>query len=395
MGGFAPVTVVEWNVPMTGPAKRSQYLLIAGILIRVVVYIFLAPLNNDDHGQVIQYLVDHGRLANVSQILQAQHPPLYYLIAAPVWKFTGNYKLVQLLSLWFSIATLLLLHHLIYRTELIAGARARTYTMLFACFLPQFVQFSLYLSNDSLTILLGNAAILLLWRYMVRPDRGRLIALAVVTGLGLLTKLTFLAFLPVLVCVVFWYGGLGRRGLPCGRVWLVITLALGSYKIVENFVIFRSPMVTGLIFRFTTEVPRLRRGYRGLPSYLDFNVFKLVPNPALSSSTEGSYPLIFYATFWYQYIPESSFIGNRSRPSMYLGSVIYMVGIWPTAVFLIGLWKSLRAPRTTLGNGTRLILVDPDVNSWMMFCGRHAISRMEHSPGTIFIPRDVRVSGHI
>jgi hypothetical protein len=107
--------------------------------------------------------------------------------------------------------------------------------------------------------------------------------------------------------------------------------------------------------------------YRGLASYFDFNVFKLVKEPVLSTSTYGAYPVIFYATFWYQYIPESSFIGNRSRPSMYLGSVIYLVGLWPTAVFLLGLWRSLRAPRSTLVEQARWILVVLMLLTGLMF----------------------------
>jgi 4-amino-4-deoxy-L-arabinose transferase-like glycosyltransferase len=353
---------------MTDSHKRSKYLLAAGILLRVVVFLFLAPLNNDDHGAVVRYIVDHGRLANVSEILQAQHPPLYYLLAAPVLKYGGSYKFVQLLSLWFSIVTLLVLHHLIYRTGLIANARARTYSMLVACLLPQFVQFSLYLSNDSLTILLGNVAILLLWLYMQRPDRGRLIALGAVTGLGLLTKLSFLAYLPVLVVAVFWYGGRGSRGLRAAALWLLLTLTLGSYKIVENLVLFGAPMVTGLDRRFHYRFAwEQAETYRGLASYVDLNVLKLVKDPVLSHSTEGAYPVIFYATFWYQYIPESNFIGNRRRPSMYLGSVIYVVASWPTAVFLIGLWKSLRAPRTTLVEQARWIFVVLMLLTGLMF----------------------------
>ena len=35
-------------------------------------------------------------------------------------------------------------------------------------------------------------------------------------------------------------------------------------------------------------------------------------------------------------------MGNRSRPTMYLGSVLYMVGLLPTVVFLFGWVASLR-----------------------------------------------------
>ena len=336
----------------------SRWLLAAAIALRILVFLFLGPINNDDHGAVVQYIVDHHRLPTVADTLQAQHPPLYYLIAAPILKATGSLKMVQLLSLWFSIATLLVLYHLIYHTGLIPTLRARTYGFLFACFLPQFVMFSLYLSNDSLTILLGNLAILQAWRAIQRPAWPQWLLLAVVTALGMLTKLTFLAFVPVLCGLVFWMKGRGRRGLLAAAAFGALVMTLGSYKLVENYVNFRSPLITGLDprfhIRFATEHALT---YRGAASYLDFNVFKLVREPVLAKATYGSYPVIFYATFWYQYIPESNFIGNRSRPTMYLGSVIYMLGLLPTAVFLVGLWTSLRARPTDSASLARLVCV--------------------------------------
>jgi hypothetical protein len=138
--------------------------------------------------------------------------------------------------------------------------------------------------------------------------------------------------------------GRGRRGLWTAAAFGALVMTLGSYKLIENYVNFRSPMITGLDPRFRIRFASEHADtYRGAASYLDFNIFRLVPEPVLSKATYGSYPVIFYATFWYQYIPESNFIGNRSRPSMYLGSAIYLLGIVPTAVFLVGLWASLRA----------------------------------------------------
>jgi hypothetical protein len=341
---------------MGSERAASKGLLAAAIALRILVYIFLQPINNDDHGAVIQYIVDHHRLPTVADTLQAQHPPLYYLIASPVLKATGSLKMVQLLSLWFSIATLLVLYHLIYHTELIANVRARTYGFLFACFLPQFVMFSLYVSNDSLTILLGNLAILQAWRAIRRPSWQQWLLLAIVTALGMLTKLTFLAFVPVFCGLVFWMEGRGRRGLVAAFGALV--MALGSYKLIENYVNFRSPMITGLDPRFHIRFASEHAlTYRGAASYLDFNVFKLVPEPVLAPATYGSYPVIFYATFWYQYIPESNFIGDRSRPTMYLGSVIYLLGLVPTAVFLLGLWSSLREHPAGAAGLARLVCV--------------------------------------
>src|SRR5215472_14576685 len=181
---------------MDRESKWAGAMLAAGILLRLIVYLFLAPLNNDDHLEVVRYLVEHGRFATLWDTLQAQHPPLYYLLAAPLWKWTGSDKAVQALSLVFSIATLLVLYHIVFRTGMIRETRARLYGFPMVCFLPQFVMFGLYLSNDALAFLLGNLAILQAWRVAKRPDTGRIAGLALLCALGLLTKVTFHAFLP-------------------------------------------------------------------------------------------------------------------------------------------------------------------------------------------------------
>ena len=82
--------------------------------------------------------------------------------------------------------------------------------------------------------------------------------------------------------------------------------------------------------------------YRGIWSYIDVNIFKLIKDPVLTNATSGSLPSVLYGTFWYQYIPESNFIGNRSRPTLYIGSVIYITALLPTLVFILGRARSLK-----------------------------------------------------
>lgn len=343
---------------MTDAERPPKKWLFAAIAVRIVVFFFLAPGNNDDHGDVIRRLVQYGRMPTLWETQQAQHAPLYYLMAAPFWKLTGDFKAVQMLSLLFSIGTLLVLYHLIYQTPLIPNRRARTSGFLMVSLLPQFVMFSLYVSNDTAAIFLGNLAILQAWRYIQSPDRRQLILLGAVTALGLLAKLTLLAYLPVFAGLVFWRNGRTRRAAVSALAFFTITFAAGSYKMVDNYLRFGQPMITGLDPRFHNEnVLGHRASYRGLSSYLDVNVFKLVPNPVLSPSTSGSYPVILYATFWYQYVPESSFIGNRKRPEMYLGSVIYIAALLPTVIFLIGCLAALRP--IAAGAGA------PDIARWM------------------------------
>ncbi len=102
--------------------------------------------------------------------------------------------------------------------------------------------FSLYLSNDTMTIFLGNLALLQAWRAIERPVPGQWVLLGLIIVIGLLTKLSFLAFIPVLCGLVFWMSGRGRRGLVAATAFGALVLILvRSYKLVENYINFRSP----------------------------------------------------------------------------------------------------------------------------------------------------------
>lgn len=346
---------------MSAGRNISKPILIAGILLRAVIFLFLSPTNNDDHGAVVKYMVKYGRFPTLWDTLQAQHPPLYYLLCVPLWKWTESNKGMQLLSLVCSVATLLVLYHFIYKTPLIENARARLYGFLLVCFLPQFVMFNLYVSNDTLTFLLASLSILQAWRYIASKQRRDLVILSVIIVIGLYTKLIFLAYLPVFAAVVFVVEGRSRRALFTAAAFFTLTFAAGSYKLIDNYIRFRDPMATGLDHRF--NYPNIRghaSTYRGIWSYIDINLFPLLKDPVLSDNTSGSLPRVLYGTFWYQYIPESNFIGNRSRPSMYLGSVIYVAALLPTLVFILG-WAVCLKPAKFEG-----VPLANSMNAWLI-----------------------------
>jgi hypothetical protein len=321
----------------------SKPILAAAILLRVVIFIFLNPTNNDDHGAVVKFLVAHGWFPTLWDTLEAQHPPLFYLLCAPLWKWTQSDKGMQLVPLACSVATLLVLHHFIYRTPLIENARARLYAFLVICFLPQFVMFTLYVSNDTLTILLGSISILQAWRYIQSRRRMDLVLLAVIVVLGFFTKLIFLAYLPVFAAVVYVIEGRSRRALLTAALFFGLTLVAGSYKLVDNYIRMGDPLANGNDLKYhNLNIQSHTRGYRGIWSYIDVNIFKLIRDPIMSDATIGSLPSVLYGTFWYQYIPESNFILNRTRPSMYIGSAIYIAALLPTLVFIAGWGRSLK-----------------------------------------------------
>ena len=101
--------------------------------------------------------------------------------------------------------------------------------------------FSLYVSNDTLAIFLGAAIVWQTRRFIQITGWKDGLLFAILTGLGLLTKATFLAFVPVLfVLVVFMFAhkeSLTKASWAAGA-FLAIALSLGSYKFIDNYVRF-------------------------------------------------------------------------------------------------------------------------------------------------------------
>src|SRR5579863_7231383 len=268
--------------------RNPKILLALGILTRIVTFFYLGPNNNDPHLGMIQFLVEHKRLPLNTELMLGFHPPLYYLLAAPLYEMTMRPKVVQLLSLALSLGTLIVIYYIIYRTDFIAGARARLYSFWLACFLPQFVMFGLYVSNDTLTTFLGSLLVLQSCRYIQSGGWKSAMLLAVVTGLGLLTKATFLALLPiVLVLVLFRELRAGRsapRAASMGIAFLAVTAGLGGYKFVDNYLRYRNPFMNSLDAPRNWSIEQ-QMSYRGLPSFLDVNISRLLASPHRSSAT--------------------------------------------------------------------------------------------------------------
>ena len=328
--------------------KRS--LLVIGILVRLVTFAFLDPANVDDHSLVLEFIVKQGRLPHSGELGQAYHPPLYYLLASPILRGSGSLKVVQVLSLVFSVLTLFLLYRLIYHTGLIASSRARLYSFLLVCFLPQFVMYTLFVSNDTLMILLGCGIAWFVYQYVHLPHGKNLTKLALATTFGLLTKITTLAYLPALfltiVFVTFQRRHSLARAVALAAAVLFAVVLGGSYKLVDNYRYYHQPLITNIDFH-PVWAAKQAEFYRGLASYVTFDLPYLVAHPTLTATTESSYPLFLYATFWYQHAPESNFIGASHKPFSYIGSATYVFATLPSATLLLGIFLlALRFPRS-------------------------------------------------
>src|SRR5207342_1974062 len=77
---------VSTTKPQTTMGFRSYHAVILvcalGVVLRLVVFIHMGYLNNDNHLEVIKYVAEHWLPARADQFNQGYHPPLYYFLAA-------------------------------------------------------------------------------------------------------------------------------------------------------------------------------------------------------------------------------------------------------------------------------------------------------------------------
>lgn len=129
-------------------------------------------------------------------------PPLYYVVAAPVFALSGDYttkvrllRIFNLLLVGAAIAILFLLAR-----EVCGKRHLAAFSVALTAFLwPGVLVRSITISNASLELVLGLAVLLALWRATSRRDGRWLVAAGALMGLGLLTRLSIVYLLPLLI----------------------------------------------------------------------------------------------------------------------------------------------------------------------------------------------------
>ncbi len=162
-------------------------------------------------------------------------PPLYYLLAAPVfWLSQGQLLALRLFNVLLG-ACVVLLVFLCARAAAPGSPQIALGAAAFAAFLPMHTALMASVNNDSLAELLiaGTVLALLRWQRMEAEGDGGgrpacLLAAGTVMGLGFLTKATTYALLPVALIVVItgtvWPGRDSENG--AGKLFLRLTLLI-------------------------------------------------------------------------------------------------------------------------------------------------------------------------
>jgi hypothetical protein len=159
------------------------------------------------------------------------HPPLYYIALAVVQGTLENRSILvrNLAGRWLSTALGLLVVALAYRAGRDLWPRRPGRALLLGVlvsFQPMNTFCTAILGNGALEITLFSACLLLSLRVIRRGltwQRG--LALGILTGLGLLTKISFLGILPVLGLSFIWEAVRLRRNGRALWSWALVALA--------------------------------------------------------------------------------------------------------------------------------------------------------------------------
>jgi 4-amino-4-deoxy-L-arabinose transferase-like glycosyltransferase len=257
-------------------------------------------------------------------------PPLYYLLAVPVYRLFGG-ALLPLRLLSVVMGALLLL--VVYWT-VAALAAERLFLALgvtaFVAFLPMHLAMTAAVNNDTLAELLLATILLLMMRYLQSPGGGRLrllVLLGVATGLGLVTKSSVYVALPlVVVALAAREVGLERATLVgvlrAAGSYLVPALALGLPWWLRNMAIYGGFDLLGLARHERVVVGQLRTA--------DF----------LAQRGWGELARAFGATsfrsFWGQFGWMGVLLDERLYQALAILSALAVVGF---SYWLAGVWR--------------------------------------------------------
>jgi len=221
---------------------------------------------------LLQHRVDVSRPVNRT-IWTANHPPLYYLVAAVPLRLgvelgypVGGIRAARLVNVAISLLGLILIVLLARelvpaRPELWVGAAA------LAALVPGFVQTSAIVYNDALMFTLTTGTLLLIARVLRRgPTAWRLGLLAVLAAAAALTRSTGLivvamAALAVVVAVARDAGRPARTRIllatAAGGAIVLTAVATAGWFYLRNRQIYGSTTGTGALLR---KFSRSRRG---------------------------------------------------------------------------------------------------------------------------------------
>lgn len=175
----------------------------------------------------------HPRTSSSSspRLYQSQHPPLFYVLALPIWRAWGPLEAIsaiRAMNLLLVAVALVLFAGALER--LVPAFAPRVTVFALVCLHPLFFQNLARVANDALAVATGVAGISLLvladGRTLV--TRGLLAAACIAASVW--SKQTSLTLIPAFVLGLPLMGW--AHGVPAGRVWRATSLAGGAFLLL-------------------------------------------------------------------------------------------------------------------------------------------------------------------
>ena len=191
---------------------------------------------------------------SISSLHYEDHqPPLFYLLAAPVfWLTEGSSLALRLFSVLLG-AGVIVFAFLIVREVFPKQPAIALGTAAFVAFIPQHIAMMAGVNNDSLAELLLAAVIWQVFQvksHKLKVSGLRWVAIGVVVGLGLITKLTFYIVVPLVVWVFVCHAiRTTRHASPITHRALLVTLPTFVIAIpwwARNIAVYGWPDLMGL-----------------------------------------------------------------------------------------------------------------------------------------------------
>jgi hypothetical protein len=302
-------------------ARLPQIVLLCGMLVRLLAWAATPyALANDDHFAPVQIILEQNRLPRAEDCWSCYQPPLYYVIAAAVFRATYDVagwlsgsgergyavarKAVQFISTVAGSATLYVCLLVLRRGPPLSSLE-QALALGFVAFLPRHIHMSAMATNDSLAYLFAALAV---WATLRAHESGwhsaRVSLAGALAGAAVLAKAYGLVTMFCIVGVVILFSAIAARGARLAdrlRPALLISacaILIGVWPSVFNVVNYGKLHVDN----FDTLPTALRNQPPGAVERIDFLSFRLLAlldRPWSHVSHLDSFWTAIYSRLWF------------------------------------------------------------------------------------------------
>jgi hypothetical protein len=143
-----------------------RFPFLAGVVLRLFVFLFQDPFNNDYHFQVIDWIHKNGTIPIATQLSQAYHPPLYYVLAQLF--YGGDSSMPAKSCGFFSPDALTFVVFTLMINRFVNPSGSAGHDALLAACLPQLIMFNFVLTQPG--ELHRGAPLLQAYLYIEKPN---------------------------------------------------------------------------------------------------------------------------------------------------------------------------------------------------------------------------------